>query len=134
MVGAIERCVVLGELLEARSPLTGAQLARRLRADEPSVQAALSALERYGQVRRLLPLDGSAAVFVFESQREREFVRCPGCGSVRAVDEHPLQLLRARLRERLGQELSFSRYVFAADCARCARDDLENPGARPGRS
>jgi Fe2+ or Zn2+ uptake regulation protein len=108
MVGTIERCVVLGELLEARSALTSAQLARRLRAHNRPVDAALSALEEYGQVRRLLPVDGGAAMFVIEDQCERAYVRCPGCGAVEALANHPFDSICRRLHGRFGLESRFA--------------------------
>ena len=119
MVGAIERRVVLGVLLEAAGPVTASQVSRRLSLDPEHSRRALSALESYGQARSLLALDGGPALFVAAERPEREYVRCPVCGAVEAVVEHPLEPLRRRLRERLGQELRLSRFLFAWTCEPC---------------
>ena len=120
MVGPVQRWVVLGELIGAGEPLGVEQLGRRASLETAAIRRTLGALREYGQVRLLLALDDGPALFVPAERPTVAYLRCPACGGVSAPAEHPLAPLARQLRERFGQELRLSRFVFAWRCARCA--------------
>lgn len=123
MVGVLERCVVLGELLGAPGPVTVAGLGELLPLDTEQIGRALGALESYGQVRSLIALDDGSRLFLAVEGPERAYARCRVCGAIDAVAEHPLEPMRRQLRERFGQDLRLSRFMISWICERCSTGD-----------
>ena len=122
------RRLVLEALYASDHPLTADRIAAGLdgrvpRSDPGSVYRNLEMLESVGLVRHF-HLGHGPGLYVRPSIGVREHLVCDSCGSVRAVDPHALDRVRALIRDEFGYEARFTHFPIAGLCPTCAGDDV----------
>ena len=121
------RRLVLEALFAADSPISAEQVADGLagrlpRSDLASVYRNLETLEEMGLVRHF-HLGHGPGLYGLTGAREREYMVCDSCRSVRAVAPEDLDTVRSLIRHEFGFEARFSHFPMVGLCAECARDE-----------
>lgn len=125
------RRLVLEALFAAQEPVSAERIASGLGgrltcSDLASVYRNLETLEALGLVRHFHLGHGPGLYALAE--REREYLVCDGCNSVRAVKPHVLDPLRKAIRESFGIEPRFDHFPIVGLCSDCCAGAITEEG------
>jgi Fur family transcriptional regulator, ferric uptake regulator len=128
------RRLVLEALYAADGPISAEQVADGLagrlpRSDLASVYRNLETLEQMGLVRHF-HLGHGPGLYGLTGSREREYLVCDSCSSVRAVAPEDMDTVRSLIKHQFGFEARFSHFPLVGLCAECAREEPPHPPKR----
>lgn len=120
---ALER--LLATLLEARRPMTLAELAESPRlseqCDKATVFRLLQRLENHGIVRRLGLHERAAYFTLLLPDRHQDYLICTRCGSIEAIKAPcPVHALEEEIRRSTGFRDLYHELEFFGTCPACA--------------
>jgi Fur family transcriptional regulator, ferric uptake regulator len=120
------RRLVLEALFAADEPISAERIASGLdgrlpRSDLASVYRNLERLEALGLVRHV-HLGHGPGLYALAGTREREFLVCESCYSLRAVEPHLLEPVRELIRRELGFAAAFTHFPIVGLCPDCDRN------------
>lgn len=126
------RRIVLEALFAVQEPLAAEHIAagsdgRTAPLDLTSVYRILERLEALGVVRHV-HLGHGPGLYALTRDGGREYLVCDRCDRVTVVSPSQLDHVRARVRDDLGFEASFSHFPMVGLCAACAADLADRPG------
>ena len=115
----------LASLFAADQPISAERIAGGLdgrfpASDLASVYRNLETLETIGLVRHV-HLGHGPGLYALAGAREREYLVCESCYSLRAVEPSELNGLRALIREQFGFAAAFTHFPIVGTCPDCER-------------
>jgi Fur family ferric uptake transcriptional regulator len=118
------RRMVLEALFAADEPISADRIATGLDGELPpldlaSVYRNLDTLEGLGVVRHFHAGHGPG-LYTVAGRESTEYLVCDACGTVRAVDPHTLDPVRALLRDCAGWEARFTHFPIVGSCPECS--------------
>lgn len=127
------RRVLVEALFAARGPVTAQAIADGLGGRVPGSDLAaayrnLELLEQIGMVRHTHAGHGPA-LYSLADRGSAAFLRCEGCGGLRALPAPALAAVVAAVREATGFEARFSHFPLVGLCPACAADLEAGAGA-----
>ena len=119
------RRLVLEALFASNAPIPAERIASGLdgrlpRSDLASVYRNLETLEQVGLVRHVHLCHGPG-LYALAGAREREFLVCESCYSLRAVEPSALDPVRELVRSELGFSAAFTHFPIVGLCPDCER-------------
>jgi Fur family ferric uptake transcriptional regulator len=118
------RRLVLAALFAADQPVPAERIANGLdgrlpASDLASVYRNLETLEQLGLVRHV-HLGHGPGLYALAGWREREYLVCESCYSLRAVEPSELDSVRELIRRELGFSAAFTHFPIVGLCPACA--------------
>lgn len=119
------RRLVLEALFGVEEPISAERIAGGLdgrlpRSDLASVYRNLEALEAIGLVRHV-HLGHGPGLYALAGRREREYLVCESCYSLRALEPRALDPIRELIRRELGFAAAFKHFPIVGLCPDCER-------------
>jgi Fur family ferric uptake transcriptional regulator len=112
------RRLVLEALFEAGEPISAERIAGGH--DLASVYRNLETLEAMGLVRHV-HLGHGPGLYALAGAREREYLVCESCYSLRALEPSALDSIRGMIRRQFGFGAAFTHFPIVGLCPTCER-------------